>query len=195
MRLLRQKKIDTFAAIGDEGRNQKHAYRHGRVRCNATIKFMEKHHIRPKAIMDVAGPSVVGRWIAEYFSAELNQTYGDLDMVWACPNLEECDTILMLEVLEHIANPLWFFHTLHSRMTTQNMVVSWPCRNSLLWTDIHFHEMRLDRFEWLMDKAGFEIVAYKLRWQPNPIHTLFLGIRPFFRFFLNFHYIALVKKK
>jgi hypothetical protein len=192
MRLLKQK-VNTFKGLGDEGFDRKEHYHLSKVRLKKTIKFMEDLKIASGSFLDVAGPSILGEKMAGHYRARYYHTNGDLDTVKWTPEFITVDVVLMMEVLEHLLNPLLFLRKLKERATFTSMVVTFPSRPSWLWTPIHFHEMRRDRFEYLCKLAGYEIIAWKTGRVPEKWYNKFRGIRPFFRYFVNHHYMALIK--
>lgn len=194
MRLLKQD-IDTFKGLGDEGFNKPENYRLHWVRLENTVNFINKYYPKysPESFLDVAGPSILGKKLAKGYLSDYHHTSGNIDhTTWSAP-VKKVHTVLMMEVLEHILNPLQFFSELKNRVEFTTMVVTWPSRPSWLWTNIHFHEMRLDRFEYLCKLAGYEILDVEKHKLPESWYNKFRGIRPFFRYWVNYHYMALIK--
>lgn len=194
MRLLKQE-IDVYAQLGDESHNSKTAYKLGTKRANNTIKFMKDNGIdlTNKTVLDVAGPSVLGKYAAEK-SKKYFYTTGELDETkWTVNTKDKVDVVLFWEVLEHLLNPLLFLTTLKSKCQFDYCVVTFPTRPSWLWTNLHFHEMRLDRFEYLCKRAGYKIVAYKYDKIPCNFGSVFKGIRPLIRYFYNPHLNVIIK--
>lgn len=195
MRFLKQN-VDTFAQAGDPGHNSPEQMKCVERRVENTLRFIDliEPQYRTPSFLDIAGPSIVGKEIAAHHFADYYTTTGDLDRNWKT-NCAKVHTVLMLEVLEHILNPLKFFEELRDRVDFEKMIVSWPARPSWLWTEIHYHEMRLDRFEYLCKLAGYEVTYVHKGKMPESWYNRFRGIRPFFRSFVNTHYITLIHKK
>lgn len=192
--MIRDKgEINTFVGIG-ENETSDTAYKFGEYRAGKTIDFMVNQGIYSKSILDVTGPSFVGKVIGSHFNAQVFGTIGDLDRGTWVADFDECDTILILEVLEHLLNPLWFMEILRHRIKKDaNIFLTWPSRP--IPTDNHWHEFGLKRFRYLCKLARYEIIRAEytdigstLDWKSR-----FKGIRPFFRSFVDWHCIAHIK--
>ncbi len=194
MRLLKQK-VDVFAALGDEGHDSELDHMLGRKRMENTLKFMQKNGIAIEKtnVLDIAGPSMLGQY-ATMAAEGYAGTHGDLDTVDWEPDNSVVDIVLMCEVIEHLLNPLLFLEELKKKVSFDVMVVTWPIRPSWLWTNLHFHEMRLDRFEYLCERAGYDLIAYKKDKIPTHWTSFFHGIRPAIRHLYNPHCNAIIKK-
>lgn len=194
MRLLKQK-VDVYAQVGDEGHNSELDFITQKKRSDNTINWMCSKGIDLKnnVVLDIAGPSVLGKEVCK--DSIYLCTNGDLDTLEWKVEKPEVDIVLMWEVIEHLLNPLLFLIKLKEQCKFKYMVVTFPTRPSWLWTNLHFHEMRLDRFEYLCKRAGYEIVAVKRDKIPTHYSSMFKGIRPFIRFFYNPHYNVLIKPK
>lgn len=192
MRLLKQK-VDVYAQLGDNGHNNNIDFEHGNKRSDNTIHFMNIQGISltNKTVLDIAGPSVLGK------DACKDSTYvcttGDLDTLEWKTGKPKVDIVLMWEVIEHLLNPLLFLTKLKEQCKFKYMVVTFPTRPSWLWTNLHFHEMRLDRFEYLCERAGYEIVAVNRDKIPTHYTSMFKGIRPLIRYFYNPHLNVIIK--
>lgn len=193
--MIWKQELDTFKALGDVGYDKPLNYRLTDKRIESTIKFMEECGIDGKTFLDIAGPSYVAGKISKHYSGTLiYHTGGNLDTKdWYKTGGQHYATVLMLEVLEHLLNPLLFLSELKRTTSFNNMIVSWPYRPSWLWTRIHFHEMRPDRFEYLCKLAGYEIVRMKKERQHELWYSKFTGIRPFCRTFVNYQMFAHVR--
>jgi hypothetical protein len=191
-----KQELDTFKALGDPGYDKPVNYRLTDKRIQSTLSFMFECRVKGKFLLDVAGPSYVSQKIAEHYGSTLiYHTEGDLDTLdWKeVGQPVGHETVLMLEVLEHLLNPLLFLTELKRKVDFDDMIVSWPCRPSWLWTRIHFHEMRQDRFEYLCKRAGYEIINFKKERQHESWYGRFLGIRPVCRTFVNYQMFAHIR--
>jgi len=183
--------INTFVGLGSPGLDSKEEYRLQYRRADITAKFIAEQDCDMSVVLDIAGPSEIGKAICRRFSVRklLAGTSGDLDGVW-WPQTGIVQTVLMTEVLEHILNPLKFMRELKEAVQFDDLIMSWPNRPSPLWTRNHFHEMDIHRFRYLCKLSGYEIVRVMKRPQPETWYNRFRGIRPFFRSFVNRHYWA-----
>lgn len=194
MRLLKQD-INVFAQLGDEGHNAPMSYKLQRIRMERTLKFMAEQNLScdNKRVLDIAGPSVMGKQVSQN-ALSYDWTEGNLDETDWIVTRDDVDIVLMCEVIEHLCNPLLFLRRLKALASFDVMVVTWPIRPSWLWTNLHFHEMRLDRFEYLLGRAGYELVAYNKDKIPTHWTSVFKGVRPTIRHFYNPHCNAIIKK-
>jgi hypothetical protein len=198
--------INTFVGLGSPGLDSKEEYRLQYRRADITAKFIKEQDCDMSVVLDVAGPSEIGKAICDKYRLGvyaydrhsslvfnphklLAGTSGDLDGVW-WPQTGVVQTVLMTEVLEHILNPLNFMKELKEAVVFDDLIMSWPNRPSWLWTRNHFHEMDIHRFRYLCKLSGYEIIRVMKRAQPETWYNRFRGIRPFFRSFCNRHYWA-----
>lgn len=192
--MFKSQKITPWIGYGCDGWSTQEHKKNTDLRINTTIDFiLEFTQQIPKTILDVAGPSYVGIEIAKRLVAYYNHTSGDIDLSTWSTNMKKCDMVLMLEVIEHILNPLQFLRELKDRVDFKYMVLSWPCRPSWLWTPIHYHEIQLNRFEYLVERAGYKIVKVQKGRLHESWYNKFKGIRPFFRYFVNRHYMVIIE--
>lgn len=194
MRLLKQD-INTFVGLGDPGYDKKENYILHERRLKKMIKYIDRQfpEFGPRSFLDVAGPSWIGEEIARHYKAEYYYTSGNIDKTNWSASAQKVHTVLMLEVIEHILNPLQFLINLRERIDFTSMVLTWPSRPSWLWTNIHYHELRLDRFEYLCELAGYEILDIQKGKVDEMWYKKFQSVRSFCRYWMNYHYMALIK--
>lgn len=183
-------KINTFVGLGSPGMDNDLAYRLHWKRAKETIDTMKAWDIHPKSILDIAGVSIVGRWIATDFQSKIHGTQGDLDYEWTVDGYFNVDAVICLEVIEHVQNPLKLLCDIKEKTRYKNLVVSWPERPHWLWTKHHFHEFDIDRFEYLADRAGMKVVNHRKYRMPSEWWIRFTGFRPFIRSFVSWQHIV-----
>ena len=89
------------------------------------------------------------------------------------------DIVTCFEAMEHLLNPLLFLENLKEYIAKDGLIfISYPYRNSLFWSDIHFHEYDIARFRYLIKTAGYKILAYK---EVRMYSWHGFGIRPLLR--------------
>jgi len=105
--------INTFVGLGSPGLDSKEEYRLQYRRADITAKFIKEQDCDMSVVLDVAGPSEIGKAICRRFSNDkmIAGTSGDLDGVW-WSQTGVVQTVIMTEVLEHILNPLKFMKEL-----------------------------------------------------------------------------------
>ena len=126
---------------------------------------------------------------------DIHNTDGeDLDIDFSSVENSTAEVVSAFEILEHLVAP---FNVL-SKIKSQKLIASVPLR---LWFasayksktdpwDRHFHEFEDWQFDWLLQKAGWEIKASK-KWT-NP--TKKIGLRPFLRWFTARYYIIYAER-
>jgi len=107
------------------------------------------------------------------------------------------DTILCLEVLEHLQNPLLFMRNLKAMLKRDGIIyLSLPARPRFLWTEHHFFEMnKRHLIKRIFNPLGLEIIESQ-RIRINHSWLFYIsGFRPFFRIFFNYTHIYKIKIK
>src|SRR5690606_35978259 len=110
-----------------------------------------------------------------------NTSGEDLDLDTRAVSSSEAEVVTAFEIFEHLIAP---FNVL-KEIKARKLVASIPLRlwfspayrsKSDLW-DRHFHEFEDWQFDWLLEKAGWEIKA-RHKWT-HPVNKV--GIRPLLR--------------
>ena len=159
-----------------------------------TLEFL-KQHIDPSAtILDLG----VENPLSEILKTEgytVSNTLGeDLDVNTSRLETDASDVVTAFEIFEHLLSPFTVLKSIKSK----KLVASVPLR---LWfstayrsktdpRDRHFHEFEAWQFDWLLEKAGWKIIATK-QWT-NP--TKKIGIRPILRWFTPRYYIVYAER-
>ena len=123
-----------------------------------------------------------------------NTSGEDLDTNTTALESELFDVVTAFEIFEHLLSPFTVLKSIKSK----KLVASIPLR---LWfatayrsktdpRDRHFHEFESWQFDWLLEKAGWRIIATK-KWT-NP--TKIIGIRPLLRWFTPRYYIVYAER-
>ena len=129
----------------------------------------------------------------EGFNVE-NTKGEDLDLDFSSVINSEAEVVTAFEIFEHLIAP---FNVLRE-IKANKLVASIPLR---LWFaeayqgkekwDRHYHEFEDWQFDWLLEKAGWEIKA-RDKWT-NPVNKI--GFRPILRKFTPRYYIIYAEKK
>jgi len=186
-----------FSAHGDasdENLNKGRRVRIVREFMSSHIKDIEKLHT-----LDIGPPNAFGRALG----FKVN-TQGDLN--WGvCPilpvgemRLGRFDVILFSEIIEHLMNPLTALEDCHALLKSGGyMVVSTPL---MMWhsgisyqSPHHVVEYRKDRFQKMLEFAGFEVVKYKKINIWDKKFALY-GVRPLLRVLFHRSQLWLVRK-
>jgi len=159
------------------------------------MAFLKKHISKEQKILDLGVPNPFSqRMKAEGYVVE-NTEGEDLDLDLARVLKTGAEVVTAFEIFEHLVAP---FNVLRD-IPCDFLVASIPLR---LWFasayrnerdpwDRHYHEFEDWQFDWLLDKAGWEIVD-RDKWT-NPVKKI--GIRPLLRFFTPRYYIVYAKRK
>lgn len=164
-------------------------------RYRLTLEFLKEHLPVPATILDLGVKNPFSE-IMKKNGYEVENTWGeDLDLNTTAVEKDEYDAVTAFEIFEHMIAP---FNILRE-IKAQKLVATIPLR---LWFspayrsktdewDRHFHEFEDWQFDWLLEKAGWEIVARK-KWT-NPVKKI--GVRPLLRSFTPRYYAVYAIKK
>lgn len=160
-----------------------------------TSEFLQKHISKDQSILDLGVRNPFSQIMEQQgFSVE-NTTGEDLDIDFSTVLNSKADVVTAFEIFEHLLAP---FNVLREIKATK-LVASIPLR---LWFstayksktdswDRHYHEFEDWQFDWLLEKAGWEIKD-RAKWT-NP--TKKIGLRPLLRFFVPRYYIVYAERK
>ena len=98
--------------------------------------------------------------------------FDDTMQSWGGPPPYQFGTVFVLEVIEHLMNPLEFLRRLRPYLKRDGvLILSTPVRNPLgFWAnrEEHFTEYDLDKLGILLKAAGFRIASTR-RWRSIPL--------------------------
>ena len=159
-----------------------------------TIQFLKKHVPESATILDLGVENPFSKMMSsEGFKVE-NTKGEDLDLDASAIKSSQAEVVTAFEIFEHLLSPFTVLNAIQSN----KLVVSIPLR---LWfssayrsktdmRDRHFHEFEDWQFDWLLEKAGWEIKA-RQKWT-NP--TKKIGIRPLLRWVTPRYYIVYAER-
>jgi hypothetical protein len=147
-----------------------------------TLKFLKTHINDGESILETDGFDIC------------NTSGEDLDLNTSFLKSNNSDVTTAFEIFEHLVSPFTVLKSIQSK----KLVASIPLR---LWfssayrsktdaRDRHFHEFEDWQFNWLLEKAGWKIIATE-KWT-NP--TKKIGIRPLLRYFTPRYYIVYAER-
>lgn len=164
-------------------------------RYEKTLSFIKKSIPDKKRVLDLGVPNPFSDLMKEK-GYEVFNTHGeDLDYQ---PNVvkqyEGIEFVTALEICEHLINPMGVL----SELPCDKLIASIPLS---LWFakayrsktdpwDRHFHEFEDWQFDWLLEKAGWKVMASE-KWTA-PIDKI--GIRPLLRKFTPRYYIVYAER-
>ena len=168
-------------------------YPHKRYRL--TLEFLKKHIPINESILDLG----VENPFSEIMKSEgypVENTKGeDLDLDFDAIQNSDAQVVTAFEIFEHLVAP----YNVLTQIKANKLVASIPLR---LWFakayksktdpwDRHYHEFEDWQFDWLLEKAGWEIKD-TMKWT-NPVKKI--GIRPILRYFTNRYYLVYAVRK
>lgn len=160
-----------------------------------TLSFLEKHISKDESILDLGVDNPFSKIMkSQGFSVE-NTGGEDLDLDFSSVQNSDSQVVTAFEIFEHLIAP---FNVLRE-VKANKLVASIPMR---LWFspayksktdpwDRHYHEFEDWQFDWLLEKAGWEIKD-TAKWT-NPVKKI--GFRPFLRSFTPRYYIVYAERK
>ncbi|NAS32301.1 methyltransferase [Flavobacteriaceae bacterium R38] len=164
-------------------------------RYKETIQFLN-HHIQPsEKILDLGVRNPFSKVMEDHGYTVVNTSGEDLDIETGIVKSDDHDVVTAFEIFEHLIAP---FNILKDIKATK-LVASVPLRlwfspayrsKTDMW-DRHYHEFEDWQFDWLLEKAGWEIKSRK-KWT-NPVHKI--GIRPLLRSFTPRYYAVYAERK
>lgn len=146
-----------------------------------TLAFMEASLPPPARVLDLGGPNPLAL-LMQQEGYTVTNTEGDLDEVPEVVRGIEAEAVTAYEILEHLVAPLNVLRDIEA----PRLFASVPLRlwfAKAYWNphdpwDRHYHEFEPRQFDWLLEKAGWEIVRTE-KWTPR-VEPL-VGVRPWLR--------------
>ena len=163
-------------------------------RYKLTLDFLKNHISTSETILDLGVENPFTQVMKENgFSVE-NTNGEDLDVDTSVLEQSNAAVVTAFEIFEHLLSPF----TVLKSIKSYKLVASVPLR---LWFasayrsktdkwDRHYHEFEDWQFDWLLEKAGWKIIARK-QWT-NPVNKI--GIRPILRRFTPRYYIVYAER-
>ncbi|WP_053977342.1 class I SAM-dependent methyltransferase [Mangrovimonas xylaniphaga] len=163
-------------------------------RYKKTIEFLKSHVPTSAHILDLGVPNPFTEVMKEHGFSVTNTKGEDLDEDVSNIINSSAEVVTAFEIFEHLLSP----YTVLKSIKADKLVASIPLK---LWFssayrsktdpwDRHYHEFEDWQFDWLLEKAGWKIVATN-KWT-NP--TKKIGIRPILRWFTPRYYIVYAER-
>ncbi len=164
-------------------------------RYQITLDFLSKHISKDANILDLGIPNPLSKLMQEKEHKVSNTKGEDLDLETNVVKDDTFDTVTAFEIFEHLVSPLKVLQDIKAT----KLVASIPLR---LWFatayksktdpwDRHYHEFEDWQFDWLLEKAGWEIKD-SVQWA-HPVNKI--GIRPLLRRFTPRYYMVYAERK
>ncbi|ADY29903.1 methyltransferase [Cellulophaga lytica] len=160
-----------------------------------TLKFLNKHINTTESILDLGVKNPLSKLMTSQGFNVTNTSGEDLDVDFSSVTTSKTEVVTAFEIFEHLLAPL----NILKEIKSDKLVASIPLN---LWFapayrsktdkwDRHYHEFEDWQFDWLLEKAGWEIKD-SAKWT-NPINKI--GIRPILRSFTPRYYIVYAERK
>ena len=163
-------------------------------RYKLTLKFLRQHIAPTETILDLGVENPFSELLKTEGFKVKNTSGEDLDLDISALETDKSDVVTAFEIFEHLLSPFTVLQNIQSK----KLVASIPLR---LWfasayrsktdpRDRHFHEFESWQFDWLLEKAGWKIIASE-QWT-NPTNKI--GFRPLLRWFTPRYYIVYAER-
>ncbi|MCK7591887.1 class I SAM-dependent methyltransferase [Subsaxibacter sp. CAU 1640] len=163
-------------------------------RYKKNLQFLKSHISTNSSVLDLGVENPFTDFMKNEGYLVENTKGEDLDFDTSTIENSSAEVVTAFEIFEHLLSPL----TVLKSIKANKLVASVPMR---LWFsnayrsktdawDRHYHEFEDWQFDWLLEKAGWKIVA-RDKWT-NP--TKKLGIRPLLRLFTPRYYIVYAER-
>ncbi len=159
-----------------------------------TLSFLRKHTPAPSTVLDLGVRNPFVDFMEKEGYTVTNTQGEDLDLDITAVSNTDAEIVTAFEIFEHLIAP---FNTLKA-IKADKLVASVPLK---LWFapayrsktdpwDRHYHEFEDWQFDWLLEKAGWKIIARE-QWT-HPVKKL--GLRPLLRLFTPRYYIVYAER-
>ncbi len=165
-------------------------------RIEKTISFLTRNVPPPANILDLGVHNLMSEHVRKAGYQVENTLGEDLDLSYDHLKDNSFDLVTAFEILEHLVAP---YNLLRSFKSGQRLIATVPLQvwfRKAHWNpndpwDRHFHEFEPRQFDWLLEKAGWEIKdAEQWKIPAGKIN----GIRPLLRFFVPTFYAVYAQK-
>ena len=164
-------------------------------RYKETAAFLNQVVPDPTTILDFGISNPFSEVMVQMGHTVTNTKGEDLDENTEAVIQTTCEVLTAFEIFEHLIAP----YNVLRKTTASKLVATIPLR---LWFspayrsktdrwDRHFHEFEDWQFDWLLEKAGWEIKA-RHKWT-NPVKKI--GFRPLLRLFTPRYYAIYAERK
>ena len=163
-------------------------------RYQKTLEFLRKNIPAPGIILDLGVRNPFVEFMEKEGYTVSNTSGEDLDLNTKAVQTKDMEIVTAFEIFEHLIAP---FNVLRD-IKADKLVASIPLK---LWFspayrsktdpwDRHYHEFEDWQFDWLLEKAGWKIIA-RDKWT-HPVKKI--GLRPLLRLFTPRYYIVYAER-
>lgn len=159
-----------------------------------TLEFLEKHITKTETILDLGVVNPFSEIMKQHGFIVENTKGEDLDIDTSTIEDSKASVITAFEIFEHLLSPFTVLQSVKAdKLVTSVPLKLWfssAYRSKTDMLDRHYHEFEDWQFDWLLEKAGWNIID-RQKWT-NP--TKKLGIRPILRWFTPRYYIVYAER-
>lgn len=159
-----------------------------------TLAFMKASTGEPVHVLDLGAPNELSS-LMQAEGYRVSNTDFDLDEAPERAAEHPADAVTAFEILEHLVSPLQVLrHVSAPRLFASIPLRLWfarAYRNPNDPWDRHYHEFEDWQFDWLLDKAGWEIIRREKWTSP----TVNIGVRTLLRAVTPRYYIVEAVRK
>ena len=164
-------------------------------RFDRTLRFLEKHLDKEAAILDLGENNPLAD-VMRHAGYRVSNTQGeDLDTDQSRLAQSDYNAVTAFEIFEHLVTP----YTVLQAIKANRLVASVPLnlwfarayRNPEDPRDRHYHEFESWQFDWLLEKAGWQVLDSETF--TNPVRKI--GLRPLLRLFTPRYYLVYAERQ
>jgi len=165
-----------------------------KLRFDRTLAFIHSSGHTPRKILDLGPDNTFAKVLRAEGYEVVNTGMTDLDLEPEVVRGFDVDCVTSFELFEHLVAPFNVLRELPKvklfATVPLNLWFAKAYRNPSDTWDRHYHEFEDWQFDWLLEKAGWQIIDRK-KWT-NP--TKKIGIRPILRWFTPRYYIVYAER-
>jgi hypothetical protein len=160
-----------------------------------TLAFLQKAIPAPAIILDLGVRNPFSKIMEQNGYTVINTVGEDLDVLPEIVKKHKVDAVTAFEIFEHLIAPFNVLRAIEASKIVATIPLSlWfasAYRSKTDMWDRHYHEFEDWQFDWLLEKAGWQIKETE-KWT-SPINKI--GFRPILRKFTTGYYAVFAEKK
>ena len=160
-----------------------------------TLAFLQKAIPAPATILDLGIRNPFSEIMEQNGYTVINTLGEDLDVLPETVKKHKVDAVTAFEIFEHLIAPFNVLRAIEAVKIVATIPLSlWfasAYRSKTDMWDRHYHEFEDWQFDWLLEKAGWQIKETE-KWT-SPINKI--GFRPILRTFTPRYYAVFAEKK
>ena len=164
-------------------------------RFNKTLNFLKEVVPPPANVLDLGVKNPFSEIMLNHNYRVTNTGGEDLDLVTNAVKTPEYDLVTAFEIFEHLVAPFNILRDIQAPKLVATIPLdlwfSKAYQNKNDERDRHFHEFEDWQFDWLLEKAGWNIIK-KEKWT-NPVNKI--GFRPLLRKFTPRYYAVYAERR